>query len=163
MVLSADPNKRLPASFSHTFREAGLNQGLPFGSIGVARENHEYDELKVVERSRREEQEKRQDLVAKAARMEALDTATDEILKAAKSLEKEVRRETKYWQEIVGRNVRHAPFGVRFGASEGTSRVNILLNFFLMHLQPAITSKPAVPLHCAWIKTGASSLIQILH
>jgi mediator of RNA polymerase II transcription subunit 17 len=30
MVLSADPNKRLPASFSHTFREAGLNQGLPF-------------------------------------------------------------------------------------------------------------------------------------
>ncbi|OSS54628.1 hypothetical protein B5807_00656 [Epicoccum nigrum] len=133
MVLSADPNKRLPASFSHTFREAGLNQGLPFGSIGVARENHEYDELKAAERSRREEQERRQDLVAKAARMEALDTATDEILKAAKSLEKEVRRETKYWQEIVsisdkgwpihrmGRNVRHAPFGVRFGASEANN------------------------------------------
>ena len=175
MVLSADPTKRLPASFSHTFREAGLNQGLPFGSIGVARENHEYDELKAAERSRREEQEKRQDLVAKAARMEALDTATDEILKAAKSLEKEVRRETKYWQEIVsisdkgwpihrmGRNVRHAPFGVRFGASEGTLRAYILLSIFLMHLQPAITSRPAVPLHCAWTRTGASSLIRILH
>lgn len=99
--------------------------------MGVAREDHEHDELKPAERSRREEQQKRQDLVAKAARMEALDTATDEILKAAKSLEKEVRRETKYWQEIVSISDKgwpihrmrskalHAPFAVRYGAPEG--------------------------------------------
>ena len=130
-MLSADPNKRAPTSFSHTFREAGLNQGLPFGSMGVSRENHEHHELKNEERQRKEEQKKRQDLVAKAARMEALDVATDEILKAAKNLEKEVRRETKYWQEIVSisdkgwpiqrlrQNVRHVPFGVRYGLPEG--------------------------------------------
>ncbi|KAJ4993040.1 RNA polymerase II mediator complex component SRB4 [Stagonosporopsis vannaccii] len=134
LILSADPNKRAPTSFSHTFREAGLNRGLPFGSMGVARENHEHDELKHPERFRREEQQKRQDLVAKAARMEALDTATDEILKAAKTLEKQVGRETKYWQEILsisdkgwpihrmGQNLRHAPFGVRYGASEASGQ-----------------------------------------
>ncbi|KAF2632414.1 hypothetical protein BU25DRAFT_487915 [Macroventuria anomochaeta] len=132
LVLSADPNKRAPTSFSHTFREAGLNQGLPFGSMGVARENHEHHELKSEERQRKEEQQKRRDLVSKAARMEALDTATDEILKAARNLEKEVRRETKYWQEIVSisdkgwpiqrlrQNVRHVPFGVKYGLPEAS-------------------------------------------
>jgi mediator of RNA polymerase II transcription subunit 17 len=131
-VLSADPNKRAPTSFSHTFREAGLNQGVPFGSMGISRENHEYRIKKEDELKRDEELQKRQDLVSKAARMEALDTATDEILKAAKKLEKEVRRETRYWQEIVSisdkgwpiqrlrQNARHVPFGVRYGLPEGT-------------------------------------------
>lgn len=129
--------------------------------MGVARENHEHHELKPEERLRREEQQKRQDLVAKAARMEALDTATDEILKAAKNLEKEVRRETKYWQEIVSisdkgwpihrmrQNARHAPFGVRYGAPEGTWLVRHDKKQLLTNLQPAVTSKPAVLLPCA--------------
>ncbi|KZM27155.1 RNA polymerase II mediator complex subunit [Ascochyta rabiei] len=132
LVLSADPNKRAPTSFSHTFREAGLNQGLPFASMGVARENHEQHHYKQEELDRKEELHRRQDLVSKAARMEALDAATDEILKAAKSLEKEVRRETKYWQEIVSisdkgwpiqrlrQNARHVPFGVRYGLPEAS-------------------------------------------
>jgi mediator of RNA polymerase II transcription subunit 17 len=63
--------------------------------------------------------------------MVALDSATDEILKAAKKLEKEVRRETKYWQEIMSisdkgwpiqrlrQNTRNVPFAVRYGHSEG--------------------------------------------
>jgi mediator of RNA polymerase II transcription subunit 17 len=63
--------------------------------------------------------------------MVALDSATDEILKAAKRLEKEVRRETKYWQEIMSisdkgwpiqrlrQNMRNVPFAVRYGHSEG--------------------------------------------
>lgn len=174
LVLSADPNKRAPTSFSHTFREAGLNQGLPFGSLGVAREDHEYDELKLPERSRREEQEKRQELVAKAARMEALDTATDEILKAAKSLEKEVRRETKYWQEIVSisdkgwpihrmrQNVRHAPFGVRYGAPEGRSSKIWCINMLTIP-KPASSSRPAALLPCAWTKTAALCSIRTSH
>ncbi|KAF1351619.1 hypothetical protein EJ07DRAFT_159357 [Lizonia empirigonia] len=132
LVLSSDPNKRAPTSFSHTFREAGLDQGLPFGSMGIARENHDRHVYKQEELARKDELQKRQDLVSKAARMEALDTATDEILKAAKSLEKEVRRETKYWQEIVSisdkgwpiqrlrQNARHVPFGVRYGLPEAS-------------------------------------------
>lgn len=132
LVLSADPNKRAPSSFSQTFRTEGLDKGLPFGSMGLARENHQHDVVKEPERQRREEQQKRQDLVAKAARMEALDTAADEILKAAKHLEKEVRKETKYWQEIVSISDKGwpihqtrsdrlpAPFAVRYGFPEGS-------------------------------------------
>ena len=68
--------------------------------------------------------------------MGALDSSVDEILKAAKNLEKEIRRETKYWHEIVTvsdkgwpiqrlrQNVRHAPFGVRYGLPEGKSRLS---------------------------------------
>lgn len=73
--------------------------------------------------------------------MEALDTATDEILKAAKKLEREVRRETKYWQEIVSisdkgwplhrlrQNARNVPFVVRYGLPEGTVYGVFLTNF----------------------------------
>ena len=84
-----------------------------------------------------EEQHRLQDLASKqeaaaqGARMGALDSSVDEILKAAKHLEKEIRRETKYWHEIVSvsdkgwpiqrlhQNVRHAPFAVRYGLPEG--------------------------------------------
>lgn len=87
-----------------------------------------------------QEYEQRQELVAKGARMEALDTATDDILKAAKKLEREVRRETKYWQEIVSisdkgwpiqrtrQNARNVPFAVRYGLPEG-NEAYILLFF----------------------------------
>jgi mediator of RNA polymerase II transcription subunit 17 len=132
LVLSADPNKRAPSSFSQRLRKEGFDEGLPFDSMGIAKENHQHDALKGPELQRRAEQQKRQDLVAKAARLQALDTATDEILDAAKNLEKEVRKETKYWQEIVSisdkgwpihrmRSERHpAPFAVRYGFPEGT-------------------------------------------
>lgn len=132
LVLSADPNKRAPSSFSQIFRAEGLDKGFSFGTMGLAKENHEHDTVKPAELERRAEQQKKQDLVAKAARLEALDTATDEILKAAKHLEKEVRKETKYWQEIVSisdkgwpihrmrSQQQPAPFAVRFGFPEGT-------------------------------------------
>ncbi|KAF1933072.1 uncharacterized protein M421DRAFT_1633 [Didymella exigua CBS 183.55] len=132
LVLSADPNKRAPSSFSQTFRTEGLDKGLPFGSMGLAREDHKFDVVRAPEQQRRDEQQKRQDLVAKAARLEALDAATDEILKAAKNLEKEVRKETKYWQEIVSISDKGwpihrtrsdklpAPFAVRYGFPEAS-------------------------------------------
>jgi mediator of RNA polymerase II transcription subunit 17 len=78
-----------------------------------------------------QEHKDKQEIVAKGSRMEALDLAADEILKAARKLEKEVRRETKYWQEIVSvsdkgwpiqrlrQNARYVPFGVRYGLPEG--------------------------------------------
>ncbi|KAH8732259.1 subunit 17 of mediator complex-domain-containing protein [Phaeosphaeriaceae sp. PMI808] len=124
LVLSADPNKRSVASFSHTFRNEGLSQGVPFGSFGMSKENHQQHVRKPDEAQSLQEFEQRQELVSKGSRMEALDSATDEILKAAKKLEREVRREAKYWQEIVSisdkgwpiqrtrQNARNVPFAV---------------------------------------------------
>lgn len=92
-----------------------------------------------------QELEARQEVVAKGSRMEALDCAADEILKAARKLEKEVRRETKYWQELVSvsekgwpiqrlrQNARHVPFGVRFGLPEGTPCPNYPQNILLTY------------------------------
>ncbi|KAH7077996.1 subunit 17 of mediator complex-domain-containing protein [Paraphoma chrysanthemicola] len=133
MALSVDPNRRSVNSFTHTFRTEGLSQGVPFGSFGMSRENHEQHVRKPDEVRSLQELEQRQELVAKGARMEALDTATDEILKAAKKLEREVRRETKYWQEVVSisdkgwqlqrlrQNARNVPFAVRYGLPEASN------------------------------------------
>jgi hypothetical protein len=156
LVLSADPNKRSVASFSHTFRTEGLNQGVPFGSLGVSKENHEQHVRKPDELQSLQEYEQRQELVSKGARMEALDTATDEILKAARKLEREVRRETKYWQEIVSisdkgwpiqrlrQNARNVPFAVRYGLPEGRLMRNHILVFLgLTYMQLVTTSKLA--------------------
>lgn len=131
LVLSQDPNKRSLNFFSPTFREQGLNQGIPLGSFGMSRENHEHRIRKPEEQQRLQDVEARQEVVAQGARMDALDSSVDEILKAAKHLEKEIRRETKYWHQIVSvsdkgwpiqrlrQNVRHAPFAVRYGLPEG--------------------------------------------
>jgi hypothetical protein len=136
--------------------------------MGVARENHEYRVPKDDERQRKDEQQKKQDLVAKAARMEALDAATDEILKAAKNLEKEVRRETKYWQEIVSISDKGWPihrlgrtFAVRYGLPEGTEPTIYKKVQSLTTMQLVIISKPAALLLCAWTKMAVLSLIRI--
>jgi mediator of RNA polymerase II transcription subunit 17 len=98
----------------------------------MSKENHDQHVRKPEEAASLQFLKQRQELVARGARMEALDTATDEILKAAKNLEREVRRETKYWQEIVSisdkgwpiqrvrKNARNVPFAVRYGLPEGT-------------------------------------------
>lgn len=145
LVLSVDPNKRSVASFSHTFRNEGLSQGIPFGSFGVSKENHDHHVRLPDERDSLQEYEQRQELVSKGSRMAALDTATDDILKAAKKLEREVRRETKYWQEIVSisdkgwpiqrvrQNARNVPFAVRYGLPEG--KLSVLLWFYYPDLR----------------------------
>ncbi|KAF1837305.1 hypothetical protein BDW02DRAFT_628048 [Decorospora gaudefroyi] len=132
LVLSQDPNKRSLTFFSPNFRDQGLNQGIPFGSFGISRENHEHHNRRPEEVQRMQDLEHRQKVVAQGARMGALDSAVDEILKAAKHLEKEMRRETKYWHEIVSvsdkgwpiqrlrQNARHAPFAVRYGLPEAS-------------------------------------------
>jgi mediator of RNA polymerase II transcription subunit 17 len=163
LILSADPNKRSISSFSYNFRTQGLDQGIPFGSFGVSRENHEQHVRKPDELQSLQEYEQRQELVSKGARMEALDTATDEILKAAKKLEREVRRETKYWQEIVSiadkgwpiqrvrQNARNVPFAVRYGLPEGGSlrKYDPLSSKELTIMQLVITSKHVDSLLCA--------------
>ena len=131
LVLSQDPNKRNLNFFSATFQDQGLKQGIPFGSFGVSRENHDHHNRRPEEVQRLQDLEHRQKVVAQGARMGALDSAVDDILKAAKGLEKEMRRETKYWHESgsvsdkgwpiqrLRQNVRHAPFAVRYGLPEG--------------------------------------------
>jgi mediator of RNA polymerase II transcription subunit 17 len=113
-----------------------LEQGLPFGSFGLSKEDHTQHQRPPHEREILYEYAQRQELVSKGSRMEALDRATDDILKAARKLEKEVRRETKYWQEIVSisdkgwpiqrvrQNVRNVPFAVRYGHPEGISHIS---------------------------------------
>ena len=63
--------------------------------------------------------------------MKTLESATDHILKAAKQLETEVRRETKYWGEVLSisekgwpirrfrADAKFSPLAVRCGHSEG--------------------------------------------
>jgi mediator of RNA polymerase II transcription subunit 17 len=139
LVLSADPNKRSLASFSHRFSTEALSQGVPFGSFGISKEDHAQHVRKPDEVQSLQEYELRQELVSKGSRMEALDSATDEILKAAKKLEREVRRETKYWQEIVSisdkgwpiqrvrQNARNLPFAVRYGHPEGNRLLAVII------------------------------------
>lgn len=120
--------------------------------------------------------QQRQELVAKGSRMEALDTATDDILKAAKQLEREVRRETKFWQEVVSisdkgwpiqrmrQNARNVPFGVRYGLPEGMLVTDLaVLPPKLTVDQPADISRLVVLPPCAWTRMAASSLIQRSH
>lgn len=123
-----------------------------------------------------QEVEHRQGLVAKGARMEALDSAADEILKAAKQLEHQVRRETKYWQEIVSvsdkgwpiqrssHNKRHAPFSVRYGLPEGMtpSRIRIM-PLVTKYSQQIPISRLAALLLFRWTRTAASYSTQNLH
>jgi mediator of RNA polymerase II transcription subunit 17, fungi type len=169
LVLSADPNKRTLASFSHNFRTEGLSQGVPFGSFGMSKENHVHHVRMPAEAQVLQEYEQRQELVSKGARMVALDTATDDILKAAKKLEREVRRETKYWQEIVSisdkgwpiqrvrQNARNVPFAVRYGLPEGKLSTGRGFTFtWLIDMQLATTLKHVAWLPCAWTKTAAS-------
>jgi mediator of RNA polymerase II transcription subunit 17 len=178
LILSVDPNKRSLTHFSHTFKTQGLEQGLPFGSFGVSKENHSRHHYKTEEKVNNAEYEQRQELVSKGSRMAALDVATDDILKAARKLEKEVRRETKYWQEIVSisdkgwpiqrlrqtQNMRNVPFAVRYGHPEGRIWFDyITLMSELTFVQLATISRLAVSHHSAWIRMAASYSIPRWH
>lgn len=130
LILSSMKRGQNPASFSQTFREQGLNQGIPYGSFAMIKENHEYFQRKEGETARIQDLEQRQEAVAKGARMQALDAGIDYIFKSAKVLQKEIRREITYWQEMntisekgwpiqrLRQNARHAPYGVRYGVPE---------------------------------------------
>jgi hypothetical protein len=135
----------------------------------MSKENHDNHVRKPDEAQTLQEYEQRQELVSKGARMVALDTATDDILKAAKKLEREVRRETKYWQEIVSisdkgwpiqrvrQNARNVPFAVRYGLPEGKLSTGCDFAFtWLNDMQLATTLRHVVWLPCAWTRTAAS-------
>jgi mediator of RNA polymerase II transcription subunit 17 len=103
---------------------------VPDKSFGLDRSEEAETEKNV---ARWEDEAKRRVLVMKGSRMQAFDWATDSLLKAATELENGIRKETKYWHEILSiaekgwpiqrtrRDARTAPFAVRYGLPEGRS------------------------------------------
>jgi len=70
-----------------------------------------------------------QNVVSKGWRMKSLNSAADSLLQAATRLEKEVKKETKYWEQVLSVSEKGWPvcrltreshtLGVQFGFSEG--------------------------------------------
>ncbi|KAK8172343.1 mediator complex, subunit Med17, partial [Phyllosticta citrichinensis] len=97
--------------------------GVPEGSFS-------YDKWPLKQPEEREK--KQRDLVAKGWTMEGLGSSADSLLQAATRLEKEVRKETQYWSQILsitgrGWSLRRFPrergtLGVQFGFSEATDQ-----------------------------------------
>ncbi|PSN66918.1 hypothetical protein BS50DRAFT_493640 [Corynespora cassiicola Philippines] len=125
LILSRDPSKNVDNAYSVMFK----SQGVPNGSMGL--DVSQPRESNSLEDQRRDtDNARRKQLVMRGSRMEALEWATDDLLKAATHLENEVRKETKYWEEILSisekgwsikkhrRDVRQSPFVVHYGLSE---------------------------------------------
>lgn len=110
---------------------------VPRGSLGLAREAlPEQQDLSQMrpddpKKAQLEYIQRKKALVMKGSRMEAIDWATDTLLKASTDLEGNIRKETKYWDEILSisdkgwplqrtrRGIRNAPYAVKYGPSEG--------------------------------------------
>jgi mediator of RNA polymerase II transcription subunit 17 len=110
-------------------------QKVPRSSLGLVKEaipDEDPSQLRAEEKARRDYTRRRQALAMKGSRMDALDWATDTLLKAATNLESTIRNETKYWDEILSisdqgwqmqrtrRGVRNAPYAVKYGPLEGS-------------------------------------------
>ncbi|KAH7139347.1 subunit 17 of mediator complex-domain-containing protein [Dendryphion nanum] len=75
-------------------------------------------------------------LASRGARMMGLDSAADHLLRSATLLETEVRKETKYWEDILSlsqkgwsirrqrKDQRHSPLIVEFGHPEASAQFN---------------------------------------
>jgi len=128
LILSRDPGRDNAKGFTKAFED----MKVPNGSFGIDRTDA------VEDIHRQEDTGKRRELVMKGSRMEALDWATDSLLKAATELETGIRKETKYWEEVLSisekgwslqrtrRDARNAPFAVRYGLPEGKSSCHLL-------------------------------------
>ena len=111
--------KDLPVQASATINPA-LREAVPMGSLGA-------DKLSASRYTDAEKLDNRQ--VAKAWKVQSLSKTVDTILESATRLEKEIEKETKYWEQILSvsdagwalcrlRNEKHT-LGVRFGFTEG--------------------------------------------
>ncbi|OJD39854.1 rna polymerase ii mediator complex component [Diplodia corticola] len=118
LLLSKD-NPRGSNYMSPTLKQSGVPEG-----------SFSYDKWPVKQLDER--QKKQQDLVAKGWTMEGLGASADSLLQAATKLEKEVRKETQYWGQILsvkkrGWSLRRVPresgtLGVQFGFLEASDR-----------------------------------------
>lgn len=123
-------SKESPTTAELTMSPA-LKAAAPKGSLG-------YDMWPLQEPT--PTQNRKQELVAKGWRMKGLEDAADSVLKAATHLENEVRKETKYWEEVLsitekGWSIRRLPnkhshkpvLGVQYGFAEGLSILTLCL------------------------------------
>lgn len=123
---------------------------MPSGSLELAKGSPEDDTYKAEVRERAAADEKRRVLVMKGSRMDALDWATDSLLKAATELEGEIRKETKYWDEILSisekswslqrtrKGARNAQFAVRYGPPEGMNHYHPALLQLMTRSEPCL-------------------------
>lgn len=128
LCLSRDPAKNLESAYTPMFK--GFD--IPRGSFGVDKGTPLEDSGRAEDRTLHEDLQKRHELVVKGSKMEALDWSTNSLLEAATELEKEVRKETKYWEEILSisgkgwslqrtrGSARNAPYAVHYGLPEGS-------------------------------------------
>ena len=111
--------KDLPVQASATINPA-LREAVPMGSLGA-------DKLSASRYTDVEKLDNKQ--VAKAWKVQSLNKTVDTILESATRLEKEIEKETKYWEQILYvsdagwalcrlPNEKHT-LGVRFGFAEG--------------------------------------------
>ncbi|ORY02942.1 subunit 17 of mediator complex-domain-containing protein [Clohesyomyces aquaticus] len=129
LILSKDPSKRVDGAFSARFKE----QNIPHGSYGLDKgSSGEENDKGALTREAITLEKKKRRLVGMGSRMEALDKGIDDILAAANELETEVRKETRYWSEILSvsekgwslqklrKDAPHSPFAVHYGFQEAS-------------------------------------------
>ncbi|KAJ4305525.1 RNA polymerase II mediator complex subunit [Kalmusia sp. IMI 367209] len=162
IILSRDltkyPGGKEPDNiYTPVFRD----MGVPRGSFGLVKGTPLDRSDRPEERERVASTARRKLLAMKGSRMEALDWATDNLLKAATDLETNIRKETKYWDEILSisdkgwplqrtrRGVRNAPFAVKYGPAEASNhfRARGVAPLRMdsdggIILDPALTKKP---------------------
>ncbi|KAF2760966.1 hypothetical protein EJ05DRAFT_508194 [Pseudovirgaria hyperparasitica] len=124
LLISKDSPKTAQISLSPAAREA-----VPMGSLGWTRW-HRQSALEPT--SEEKEQEERDALLAQGARVQALNNAADILLNAATRLETDVRRETKYWEQVLSitekgwsvRKIQNDRFnmGVQLGFAEASDQ-----------------------------------------
>lgn len=176
LILSRDlakyPNKKESENiYTPMFQE----MKVPRGSLGLVKEalpDEDPSQMRGEEKARHDYNKRRQVLAMKGSRMEALDWATDTLLKAATDLESNIRKETKYWDEILSisdkgwplqrtrRGVRNAPYAVKYGPSEGRVQLSIKSSS-TDNYQPATNLKRVAWLHYVWTVMATSSLIRL--
>ncbi|CAI6340233.1 unnamed protein product [Periconia digitata] len=130
LALSRDPTKNLESAYTPMFKEVNI----PRGSVGVDKGITLEESGRPEDIALHEDLKKRQNVVAKGSKMEALDWSTNSLLKAATELETEVRKETKYWEEVLSISGKgwslqrtrgekgNAPYAVHYGVPEANSR-----------------------------------------
>ncbi|KAF2115755.1 subunit 17 of mediator complex-domain-containing protein [Lophiotrema nucula] len=131
LVLSRDPTKKLDSAFSPNFKQ----QLVPRGTFGLDKgiystPGQPVNQDKDKDKDEPTAEEKKAMIAAQGSRMIALDWSVDSILNAANEMKKEVRKENKYWEEILSvsrqgwplqrlrKDARYSPFAVRYGFPE---------------------------------------------
>ncbi|KAF1968832.1 hypothetical protein BU23DRAFT_583040 [Bimuria novae-zelandiae CBS 107.79] len=141
LILSRDLSKHPNRKESENLYTPMFQQmKVPRGSLGLVKEAlaEQPDPSKIrpddPKKGQLEYIQRRKALVMKGSRIEALDWATDTLLKAATDLESNIRKETRYWSEMLSisdkgwpvqrtwKGIKNAPYAVKFGPPEASNQ-----------------------------------------